>query len=180
MLDFTKNQILLLEIFFNHPEKAFYLRELGKLLNKQPGVFQADINELVKSGLLADYYQANSRFFKINKEYPIYPELKKIFLKIAGITAALKEGLKNIRHIKKAFIYGSYASGKEKAGSDVDLFVIGTINEGELLKLVNKLEQKFTREINYTLISEKEFKKKQKEGNSFIKNVLNKKIISLI
>ncbi len=47
MLNFTKNQTLVLEIFFNQPERAFYLRELARLLGKQPGVFQKDINKLV-------------------------------------------------------------------------------------------------------------------------------------
>ena len=180
MLDFTKNQILLLEIFFAQTEKAFYLRELGKLLGKQPGVFQADINRLEKTGLLIGYYQANSRYFKINKKYLIYPELKKIFLKTAGITGALKNELNKIKGVKQAFIYGSYASGKERAGSDVDLFIIGTVDESVLLKAINRLEKKFGREINYTLMSEGEFKRKQKENNSFLKNVLNKKTISLI
>lgn len=179
-LKFTKNQTLILEIFFNNPEKAYYLREIARMLGKEPGFFQREILKLVDDGILETYYVANSRFFKINKNYPLYNELKSIFFKTVGIEGTFKKEFKKIKGIKKAFIYGSFAQGKEKATSDIDLVIIGAVDENELLKLVNKLEKKFEREINYILMTEKEFQKKIKEKNSFLENVLKQKRINLI
>lgn len=92
-LKLTKNQTLVLQIFFNDPEKSYYLRELAKILGKQPGVFQKDINVLAEKGILLSERVANSRFFKLNKFYPLYAEVKSIFFKTTGAQARLKKAL---------------------------------------------------------------------------------------
>ncbi|MBI3638565.1 nucleotidyltransferase domain-containing protein [Candidatus Wolfebacteria bacterium] len=171
---------MILEILFNNPEQPRYLREIGKIIGKEPGVFQRDINKLTEEGLLESFYQANSRFFKINKKHHLFKELKAIFFKTLGIEGVLKKELKKIKGIKEAFLYGSFAQKKEKNHSDVDIFVIGSMDEDDLADLTNHLEKRFGRDINYILMAEKEFLKKKKEKNSFLSNVLNNKIIKLI
>lgn len=180
-LKFTKNQTLILGIFFNNPEKSYYFREISRIINKPPGFFQRDIGNLVDDGILESYLQANSRFFKLNKNHPLYKELKSIFFKTVGIEGTLKSELKKIKGISEAFIYGSFASGKEHKNSDIDLMIIGSPNQDKAMDLMNKLEDKFSREINYTIISKKEFQKKFKKNlNSFLKNVIQQKRIKLI
>lgn len=179
ILNLTKNQTLVLEIMFNYPEKDFYFREIAKILGKEPGVFQKDIKKLVEEGIIETYEKGNRRFFKLNNKHPLYKEIKIIFFKTTGIEGSLRNAVKKIKGIKRSFIYGSYAQGKEHSTSDVDLFVVGTINENDLIDSISKLEDKLNREINYTLMTEEEFKEKEK-SNSFIKNVLNNKIIELI
>jgi predicted nucleotidyltransferase len=179
-LKFTKNQTLILEIFYSHPEKLYYLRELAQMMGKEPGVFQKDINKLVEEGFLENYYKTKRRFFKINKKYPFYNELKSIFFKTVGVKGRLQKELKGIKGVKEAFIYGSFARGEEKESSDIDLFIIGSADEDEILDLIDKLENKFGREINYILMNEKEFQKKLKEKNSFLENILSQKRIKLI
>jgi predicted nucleotidyltransferase len=180
LLKFTKNQILILEIFFNHPERSYYLRELASLMGKEPGVFQNDINKLIEKGILEDYFEANRRFFKLNKKSSILKELKSIFFKTMGVEGQLREELKKIQEIREAFIYGSFARGEEKLTSDVDLLVVGSIDENKLIDTILRLEKKFNREINYSLMTEKEFDKKLKEKNSFLINILKQKRIKLI
>lgn len=176
---FTKNQALLLEIFYANPGKFYYLRELARMLGKEPGVFQRDINRLVNAGVLKERYQANSRFFALDEAHPLYKELKSIFFKTAGIEGRLREALKEIAGISQAFIYGSFAKGEEKQASDVDVFIVGEPDEDVLLDTLSRLEKKFSRDINYTLMSEDEFQRKIKAGNSFVQNVLKGKRIQL-
>jgi predicted nucleotidyltransferase len=179
-LNFTKNQILLLEVFFRNPEQPHYLGELGRLLGKKPGVFQRELNKLVAEKILKDYYQANSRFFKLNKKYPLFKQLKQIFFKTVGVAGVLGKELKKIDGLQQAFIYGSFAAGKEHGESDIDLCLIGRAKEEKILDLTIILEKKFGREINYLLMTEKEWRKKVKGKNSFVENILKKKTINLL
>lgn len=179
-LKFTKNQTLILEIFFNNPEKSYYLREIGRIIGKEAGVFQKDINKLVESGILISEYRAKSRFFKLNKKHPLYKELRSIFLKTVGAVGKLKEALSKIENIKIAFIFGSYAKGKEDSFSDIDLMIIGNPNEDELISEISKLENKLDREINYHIFSLTDWKKKLKEKDSFLENILSQPKIFLI
>ncbi|HPC31101.1 MAG TPA: nucleotidyltransferase domain-containing protein [Candidatus Paceibacterota bacterium] len=177
---FTKNQILILELFFNHPDDSYYLRQISRFLNKKPGVFQKDINKLVENGILESYYQGNNRFFKINKNYPLYQDLKNIFFKTVGIKGELERILKNIKGIKSAFIYGSFAKGEEQKRSDIDLCIIGSVDENSLIKKLTELEKKINREINYILLDEREYVNKLKNKDSFLKNITKQDKIYLI
>ncbi|MFA5157126.1 MAG: TolC family protein [Candidatus Omnitrophota bacterium] len=78
-----KNKLNLLKLFYAHPEQQFYIQEIGRRLGKRPGVFQSALYSLHKEGLLLSEYKANARFFRINKGYPIYNELKSIVSKSA-------------------------------------------------------------------------------------------------
>ena len=84
------------------------------------------------------------------------------------------------KDIDQAFIYGSFAKGEEREDSDIDLFIVGEINEDKLIEKIGKLERKLQREINYAIYGKKDFNKKKKEGNSFILNILQEKKIFLI
>jgi len=179
-LKFTKNQTLILEIFFNDPNKSYYLRELGRKIGKQPGVFQKDINKLVESGILISEYRVKSRFFKLNKNHPLYKELKSIFFKTVGVEGRLRGILKNIKNIKIAFIFGSYAKEKEDSFSDVDLMIIGNPDEDLLISKIIEFEKQLDREINYHIFSEADWKKKIKERGSFLENILSQPKIFLI
>jgi len=83
--------------------------------------------------------------------------------------------MKKINGIKEAFIYGSFARGEEKGSSDVDIFIVGSVREDTIIDLLNKLERKINREINYVLMTEQEFKKKMAAKNSFLLNIMKLK-----
>ncbi|MDD5681247.1 MAG: TolC family protein [Candidatus Omnitrophica bacterium] len=77
----TKNRAKLLKLFYAHPDRAFYMQEIGRVLGKKPGVFQRTLNKMEEQGILRSEYKANARYFKANTKYPIYKELKSIIFK---------------------------------------------------------------------------------------------------
>jgi len=170
-LKLTKNQTLVLQIFFNDPEKSYYLRELAKILGKQPGVFQKDINALAEKGILLSERVANSRFFKLNKSYPLYAEVKSIFFKTTGAQARLKKALETIKNIETAFIFGSFAKGDEDSISDIDLMIIGNPDENLLIPGISRIEKEINREVNYHIFSASDWSKKMEKEDNFLKNV---------
>ncbi len=91
-----------------------------------------------------------------------------------------KNVLKKIKGIKLAFIFGSYAKGKEDSLSDIDLMVIGRPTEDELISEILKVEKKLSREVNYHIFSLADWKKRIKGDNSFLKNILSQAKIFLI
>lgn len=173
MFNFLKNGTgQLLQLFFQDPEKKLYVREISKILNKEPGHFQRALNNLVEEGILIDEKEANLRYFKLNKEHPLYFELKKIVSKTLGIEAKLKKLTEESKKIKYAFIFGSIAADKEHTTSDIDLMLIGQIDEDKLILKINKLEEELGREINYHIYNTTEFIKKRNDKNDFIVKIL--------
>ncbi len=180
MKPLTKNRAELLKLFFTNPDRAFYMQEIGRILEKKPGIFQRTLNNLVSEGILESEYKANARYFKVNRSYPLFKELKNIVFKTVGIKGSIGDVLKEAGDIKMAFIYGSYAKAKENYLSDIDIIIIGAPNEDDLVKKLDKLEEKLQRDINYKLYALNEFKKDVRESEPFVLEVLKDKKIMII
>jgi DNA-binding MarR family transcriptional regulator len=176
----SNSQTDLLRVFFTNPDQSFYMQEIGRMLGKKPGTFQRTLNNLVEEGILESEYRANARYFQVNKSHPLYKELKSIIFKTSGVQGSLHEGLKKIKGIHIAFIYGSTAQGKADKLSDIDLCLIGDIREDQLIKELEQLETKLQRDINYNLYSRKLFQQEAAEGNAFLREILADKKIMLI
>ena len=161
----SESRVKILEELLFNPEKKFYLTQLARNSKVAPIQASKELSNLKNLGLVIEQKTGKLKFYAINRESPIYPDLRNIFLKTECLGEVLKKHLKNYS-LEYAIIFGSFASGKEKPGSDIDLLLIGDANERELIKTIRIAEKKLRREINYILWSEKEFEKKVK-GKQF-------------
>lgn len=174
----SKARKALFRLYFTNPDKAYYLRELERKTKIPVSMLRKELIPLKKEGLFTSSREENLLYYKLNKEYPLYAELKNITFKTVGIQGTLSKELSLIKGIQTAFIYGSYAKNQANASSDIDLFIIGDIDENALIEKVNRLEKELQREVNYILYSKKDFLKKKSKHNPFMKDVLrNKKIL---
>ncbi|MBU0533997.1 MAG: nucleotidyltransferase domain-containing protein [Candidatus Omnitrophica bacterium] len=130
-------------------------------------------------GLLNIETEANRKYYSVNKDFPLFSELKSIILKTAGIGDKLKSLVKGYENIQIAFIYGSYAKNSENLSSDIDLFIIGDATLKDLQKVIIQSEKELRREINCTIFPPEEFKQKRKVHNHFITTVLKEPKIFL-
>ena len=169
----------LLKLLLTNPEKQFYTREIAKLTGEPLNAVRRELGYLEKAGLLESRRQGNLKYFSVVKEFPFYPELKKIIYSTIGLGDHLRDRLKDSESIELAFIYGSVAKNQERERSDIDLFVVGRIEEEELHKLVSDIEKEIGREINYTLLTKVEFDHRVAKGEPFLKRVLREKKLSL-
>ena len=175
----SKTKRSLLKLFLTNPERAFYTREVAKLTGEPLNAVRRELGYLEKAGLLKSYRQANLKYFKVIKEFPFLPELKKIIYATIGLGDYLKNKLADSESIDLAFIYGSVARNEETERSDIDLFVVGKIEEKELHKLVSEIEREIGREINYTLMAKKEFTQRRKRGEPFVRRLGSEKKLLL-
>ena len=117
-----------------------------------------------------------ARYFSLNKNYPLYDELKSIIFKTIGIQGSIQKITNEADGIVAAFIYGSYASGEETSASDVDLCLIindNIFDEDKFISKISDLEKSISREINYLYYSMDEWKDKINQKDSFIESIKN-------
>jgi len=168
----------LLTVFVSSPSQRFYLRQLCRLINSSPRPVQLGLRKLEGLGILKSQKEANIKFYSLNKESPIYTEIKNIILKTDAIGETLRKGLKGLKNIKCAFIYGSVSRDKERNGSDIDIAIIGDVDTALLSKTVRRLEERLKREVSVVTFSSKEWKKALNSKKAFVTNILkNKKLI---
>ena len=71
-----------------------------------------------------------------------------------------------------AFVFGSIARGEEKAGSDVDLMVIGQMGLRDLSRLLSGIEEKIGREVNPHVLREEELRRRIRQKEHFVSRVM--------
>jgi len=176
----SKVRIELLNTFFLHPEKSFYLRELERITGEDYKNISIELRNLESIGLLTSSKSGNLKYFHVNPGFLIYSELKSIFFKIRGAPGVLKQVLSDSKDIEYAFIYGSFAGGTEHEKSDIDLMVVGKMPLENLLKRLREPEKLLGRDINPSLFHISEMKQRMKDQDPFIGRVMAEPKIMLI
>lgn len=175
---FSKTIRKLLAIFVANPKNRYYLRQLCVLIESSPRPLQLALRKLEMSGLLESSREANIKFYRINEKSPIYPEIKGIILKTEGIGKILRDGLKKLKNVKCAFIYGSVAKNRERTGSDIDICIIGNVDLTRLSVVNTQLEERLRRNVSIVTFSPEEWNQSLKEKKAFVNDIFqNKKII---
>lgn len=155
------------------PEKWWYLSELAEHLHTTPSSLQRELAALVDIGILQKRREGTRKYFRAHTRSPLFPELRGLFEKTAGLIPALREVLQPLQDkIECAFVYGSVARGGDHALSDVDLMVIGSAGLAALSPLLRKAESRLGREINVMSYSESEFCQKLAAKDHFLATVL--------
>jgi predicted nucleotidyltransferase len=119
-------------------------------------------------------------YYSLNTRHPLFKELKGIVSKTVGVEGTVRKALSSFKNIRLAFIYGSFASSREKMTSDIDLMIIGQPNTSLLNDKIAKLERKLRREIYPTIYSLQEYRAKKRVGSGFIEELLSAPKIMLI
>jgi predicted nucleotidyltransferase len=174
----SKTRVKLLTLFLLNPENEFYIREIVRSTGENINSVRRELGNLESFGLLIGEKKGNQQYYTVNTGHFLYPELQKIVLKSEGVSGILKRALAG-EEIACMFMYGSFAKGTAGAKSDIDLFIVGSIDEDRLIPVIHSCEQETGREINYTFMTSDEFKKKRKQGDPFVKNVMNEEKIMM-
>lgn len=176
----SKSRIELLTWFVSHPGERFHYLQLDRLLESSRASLQKELKRLEDGDILRSVKEGDIRFYWINQEHPLYPELRSIVFKTAGLADFLRESLADTGSIETAFIYGSVAKNLESMGSDVDVMIISDVDMDALHEALGTAEDRIGREINPTVCSREEWDRKAAAEQAFVTDVLGGKKIFLI
>jgi predicted nucleotidyltransferase len=176
-----KTRRSILSILYGHADETFYLRQLVRVAGGGTGAVQRELKALTDAGIILRLVKGRQVYYQANARCAVYPELKSLVMKTAGMGDALKIALVPLaERIQLAFIYGSVAHGGESRDSDVDLFVVGDVTLAELVEALGPVQLTLNREINPTVYPVDEFRARQEAGHHFIKTVLEGSKVFLI
>jgi len=170
----------ILNLFFLNEKERFYVNELAKEIKEDPKNVYRKLIDFNKEGILLDEFQGKERYFFLNKKFPLLREYKNIILKSLGFEKILKEELKKIKGINSVYVFGSYAQNKLSLESDIDILVIGDFDSLKFQKIILDIQKLTGREINSIELTKKEFEKKTRERDPFLKDIFSKKYIKIL
>lgn len=176
----SRVRIRLLSHFILHPGERKHIRALSAMIGAQYNAVWKELNNLEAAGLLSSEKTGGRKEFFLNQESPIIPELRSILLKTVAVGDYVREALGDLEGLEAAFIFGSFASDKLDAESDLDIMLIGDLDLTRVAPLIDTLEKSLSRDVNYVSFTNEEWNTRKLKGDTFIKNVLNDQFIMLI
>ena len=102
----------------------------------------------------------------------MFSDIRRLVLKTVGLGDVLRGALDKSPAIRCAFVFGSIARGEEKAGSDIDLMVIGDAGFRKVVGLLEGASEQIGREINPHVFTPGELKKRIAAKDHFVSAVM--------
>lgn len=168
----SKSRVKLLNVFLLNPYEMYHVRECVRRTEDEINAVRRELQFLNKNGILTREQRANRVYYQLDKNYPFYFDLLSIGAKTLGLGHDIMKNRAKLGKIKYAMFSGQFVRRQKRSPEDVDFMMVGTIVLPELSVLVRKEEGRLGAEINYTAMSEEEFKFRKKRNDPFIDGIL--------
>lgn len=170
----------ILALLYGQPDESFYVRQIARTLGTSVGAVQRELQNLEHVGLVDHARVGRQVFYRGSQDNPVFHDLRALLAKTKGVFHLLRSALEPLaKRIRIAFVYGSIAREEEKAGSDVDLMIIGQVSLDDVLGALASIEASVGRAMNPTVYSISEFRSKLAGGNHFLRSVIGGKKVFL-
>ena len=142
-----------------HPNEALHGREIARRTGLPAGTITRELVRLAEAGLLKREKRGNQQIYSADTSGPIYAELASILRKTSGLVDVLVQALAPLApRLRIAFVFGSIAQGRETAGSDIDIMLIGDTTFRQVVEVLHPAQALLGREINPKLFGAGEFR----------------------
>jgi predicted nucleotidyltransferase/DNA-binding transcriptional ArsR family regulator len=167
-----------LAVLLLRPDEQFHVRELARMTGVSAGSLHRELKAMAESGLLIREKLGNQVFYRANVDCSIYEEIAAIFRKTVGLTILLHDALSGLGDkIQVAFVFGSMATGRQTAGSDLDICVLGEVSLLEVVKALSPVQETLKREVNPVVMTPKKFSDLSRKNDRFVTRVLSEPIL---
>ncbi len=161
------------------PGQELHTREIARRVNADAHPVQRALERMLAADLVQSRRLGNLRLWSA-RDSELTDPVREIFRRTTGPAEALRNALSSMRGVHLAFLFGSYASGKDRLGSDIDLFVVGSPDWVELSSEVTKQAASVGREINPVVWTADELQSLTPRQKRFLKGLMRMPRIWLV
>jgi predicted nucleotidyltransferase len=159
------------------PIKRFSTVQLAKESKLAQSAASYALEYMFKMGLVTDEKVGRTHQYRANLESPLARQWK-VFFSISELEDAefIKNILKQSKAITSIILYGSVAEGRDDELSDIDILVIADVDL-EKKKAILSQASGTSRELNITVYTPLEWRKKAEKDKIFYDNVIIHSIV---
>lgn len=170
----------LLTFFYVNRSARIYVRQLAVALAADSTNVSRELARLAREGLLRAETEGRQLYYSINRDYPYLKPVFALLQGSIGIEPELRHALQAVPGIQQAWLFGSFAKNQADASSDIDLLLIGEPDQAQLAVQLRRAEKTLRREINSTVFTPQELKRRLRKADPFVTDIWNGKRVELI
>lgn len=178
----SKTRAKLLQLFFENPEKSFYVREMTRVINEQINSVRRELLNLESIGVIKNETFDNKVYYSANNKHPFAHPLNEMFTKRIDLTrekdvhsTTWDEYTRPVRHYLRGLVVTNRLPGQD----GIDLLVIGNDKTKKLTHWAEIIEKKQGKPINYVIMSVDDFTYRKSVKDRFIEEILEMEITEI-
>ena len=179
----SKTRAKLLKLFFENPEKSFYVREMTRVIDEQINSVRRELLNLEGIGIIKNETFDNKVYYSANSKHPFYRPMIDIFSKKIDtvrdkdIKESTWEGY--CRPVKN-YLKGLVVTNRLPGQDGVDLLIIGNDKTKKLTRWAEVVEKKQGKPLNYVIMSPDDFSYRKNVRDRFVMEILEMEISEII
>lgn len=163
----STTRVKLLTIFLLNPEQEFFIRELTRELNEQINSIRRELDNLKGLGLLKTKEKNRKKYYIINKNFSLYPELKAIILKSMSNKDEISKKISSMGDVDVLIFSGLFVN----KDTLIDLLIVGQLDKEKLEEYLST-ELDTSRPIRFSIMSSDDFLYRKQCKDKFLTELL--------
>lgn len=178
----SKTRAKLLQLFYENPEKSFYVREMTRVIDEQINSVRRELLNLESIGIIKNENFDNKTYYSANSKHPFYRPMIDIFSK--KIDSARDKDVKEstwedyCRPVKN-YLKGLVITNRLPGQDGVDMLIIGNDKTKKLTRWAEVIEKKMGKPMNYVILSLDDFIYRKNVRDRFILDVFEMEIAEI-
>ncbi len=182
----SRTRVKLLHLFLNNPGKAFYVREITRLIDEQINSVRRELANMMSVGIVFSDSSDNKLYYEVNQGYEHYEPLRQIFADTTvsrsgkdqrAANVSWRDELTTLPGLRVAIAAGTLVRG---SASNIDLLLVGEMPPTRVKTLLNLVEGVEKRELNYTVMSYEDFYYRLSVRDGFILDIIGDNSLVLV
>lgn len=165
-------RIKILRLLLPNPNEQYHIRAIVRAVDAEINAVRRELLKLHNIGLLRKRQSGNRIYYKTDTSNAYYYDLLSLISKDIGVSGYILGNLKQLGNIKFAVLSKSFLKGRKSTVLDVDLFIVGSVNLEVLKRIIETAERSLHNEINYTVMSERDFLFRKRKNDHFVSKLL--------
>lgn len=163
----STTRVKLLTIFLLNPEQEFFIRELTRELNEQINSIRRELDNLKGLGLLKTKEKNRKKYYIINKNFSLYPELKAIILKSMSNKDEISKKISSMGDVDVLIFSGLFVN----KDTLIDLLIVGQLDKEKLEEYLST-ELDTSRPIRFSIMTSDDFLYRKQCKDKFLTELL--------
>ena len=171
----SKTRAKLLALFFDNPDKNYYVREITRVIDEQINSVRRELTNLSTLGLVKTENYENKLYYSANMKHPFAKPMTEIFSKKIGSVEDVEvhrnvweEYIRPVSNLIDAVLVTNRLVGQD----GIDLLVIGNDEARKLTRWAEVVEKREGKPLNYVILSKEDYIYRKSVRDRFLQSVM--------